>query len=123
MASSDLWLGASYPSLTAMPAPNTWEAAIEDKGGASEAADGTEIFHERAQKWNWRGQWKGLTYSELNLLLTEYQRGGKLGMVAPNDGQSYTVRRQPKSLQLAMQAGTGGSADALYDVQITFREI
>ncbi len=122
MANSYLYLGASLGAVTLMPSPNSWLPSLTKTGAMNMAADGSAIFHERAQKWEWQAEWNELSYAEMTLLKTEYQRSRKIGLVAPNDGMSYTVIVNPQAFAVKMHEGTGGSADALYDVRISFRE-
>lgn len=123
MTTSPLYLGASFNAMTEMPAPSSWVPSITKIGNANVTANGTTIFHERAQKHEWQGEWLELTYDEMVLLKTEYTRRRKIGLVAPDDGMSYSVLVNPQAFQLKMHEGTGGFEDALYDVRISFREV
>ena len=122
MAASTLRLGPSFPSTNLMPLPNAYQKVKPKVGAATLTADGTTIFHERAQKWEWQMAWEDLTATELALVQTEYERTRTLALIDLNSA-SFTVLVQPSSFEVTLAPGTGNTTNALYNARIALREV
>lgn len=118
MAARTLYLGASFPVVAAMPAPNAWRRNETKKGAENEAADGTLFAHEFAQKKQWQGEWLDLSAADLNTLVTEFRRTRSLALV-DFDSTSWTVIASFQGMEVSYIEGTNPQ---LYSVRIMFRE-
>lgn len=118
MAGQSLYLGPSFPSVAAMPAPNRWRRMVQKRGPANEAADGTLYAHQMGSKRMWQGEWEELSSADMNTLLTEYNRTRALALV-DFDSTSWTVIAAFQGMEIQLIEGTNPS---LYNVRMEFRE-
>jgi len=118
MAVKTLFLGPSYPSVSAMPAPSKWTKNLVKRGPANESADGTLYAHQMAVKWEWRGAWEEIDATDLATIYTEFSRSRSLALV-DFDSTSWTVVASFQGMEVVQLEGTN---PPLYNVQIAFRE-
>lgn len=118
MAVKTLYIGASFLSVAAMPAPNRWRRTKVKKGVMNEAADGTGYAHRFGQKAAWQGEWDDLSSTDLTTLTTEYERTRSLALV-DFDSTSWTVNAVFQGMEVQFVEGTN---PPLYNVRMMFQE-
>ena len=118
MATKTLYLGPSYPSVNAMPAPNRWQRKSVRRNHVNESGQGNLFEHLFAQRQMWQGEWLGLTNTDMNTVLTELNRTRTLAMVDMT-GSSYTVLVDAESVTLDLVPGTNPLE---WNVQATFKQ-
>lgn len=118
MAAKTLYLGPSFPSVAAMPAPSRFERNEAKRGPANEAADGTLYAHQMGIKGEWTMEWDEIDSTDLGTLRTEYKRTRSLAMV-DLESVSWTVIAVFQGMRVKWIEGTN---PPLFNVQMMFRE-
>lgn len=118
MAVKTLYLGPSFPSVAAMPAPSRWRRNKSKRGPVNEAADGTLYAHQMGTKVEFQGEWDEIDSTDLATLNTEFSRTRSLALV-DMDSSSYTVVASFTGMEVQMIEGTN---PVLYNVRVSFRE-